>query len=152
MNVTALNDQVDYLGADGRGFADQTLNSIFNASPRNAVDDDDDDEDEVTPDTDDLDDEDEVTPDTDDLDDDDDLDEDDLDDDDLEAETYTDADELDKIDDSDDAGVIERETNNDDDRGSVSTPFTKSSSFADRPDGRTTGRMIDHEPGSPNNL
>lgn len=140
MNVTALNDQVDYLGADGRGFADQTLNSIFSASPRNAVDDDDDDEDEVTPDTDDLDD-------------DDDLDEDDLDDDDdLEAETYTDADELDKIDDSDDAGVIERETNNDDDRGSVSTPFTKSSSFADRPDGRTTGRMIDHEPGSPNNL
>lgn len=136
MNATSLTDQVDYLSPNGPSFAEQTLNSIFNVSPSNAVDDDDDDDDDVIPDTDD------------DLYDDDDLDEDD----DLDADTYTDADELDEIDDTDDADVIDRETNNDDDRGSVSTPFTKSSSFADRPQGRTTGRMSDHEPGSANNL
>lgn len=149
INATNLNDQVDYLSAN-HSFADQTLDAIFNTSPRNIVEDDDDDDlDQTLPD-----------PDEDDLNADDNADDDDAfpddlddDDDDLDADTYSgDADELDKLDDSEDAGVTDRETNNDDDKGSVSTPFTKPSSFADRPTGRTTGRMIDHEPGSPNNL
>ena len=93
-------------------------------SPRNAaVDDDDEDDDEVIPD------------------DDDDLYEDD------DEEVY--PDELDKIDDDDDADIIDADIDNDDDRGSV-TSGLKGSSFADRDQGRTTGRMIDHEPGSPN--
>lgn len=161
INATSLNDQVDYSGTNGRSFAEQTLNSIFNVSPRNAVtdDDDEDDLDQTLPDPDEDDliaDDDDAFPDDLETSNKDETDDDDLDDDDedLDADTYTaNADELDKIDDNDDnAGVIERETNNDDDRGSVSTPFTKPSSFADRSEGRTTGRMIDHEPGSPNNL
>lgn len=158
MNATSLNDQVDYSGTNSRSFAEQTLNSIFNVSPRNTViddDDEDDDQDATLPDPDDddmMDDED-TFPDADELDkidDDDDLDD---DDDNSDADSYNaNADELDKIDESDNTGVINRQTNNDDDKGSVSTPFTKPSSFADRSDGRTTGRMIDHEPGSPNNL
>ncbi len=130
ININSLNDQVDYLSPKGQSFADQTLNSIFNASPHNAVgdDEDDDDLDETIPDPDEED-EDEV-----------------IDDDD------TFPDELDKIDDDDDADVIDDDDLADDDDKGSTTSGMNSSSFADRPQGRTTGRMTDHEPGSPNNL
>ena len=127
-NANTLDNQVDYLSDNGSSFADTTLNSIFNASPRNAVDDDEDEDDDLIPDTDD------------DLYDD--------DDEDLDADTYTDADELDKIDDDDDADVIDDDIDDDDDKGSVTSGLNGGSSFADRPLGRTTGRMTDHEPGS----
>lgn len=133
INATTLNDQADYLSANGQSFADETLNSIFNDSPCNAIieDDDDDDLDSTLPD-----------PDEDDL----------LDNDDEDA--FPDADELDKIDDDDDAEVIDDEGDNDDDDRGSTTSGMNSSSFADRPQGRNTGRMIDHEPGSgsPSNL
>lgn len=128
-NATTLDNQVDYLSDNDRSFAEKTLNSVFNVSPRNAVidDDDDDDIDETLPDGDD-----------------------DLFDDDDEA--FPDADELDTIDDDDDAGIIDDDLDDDDDTGSTTSGLNNPSSFADRPQGRTTGRMIDHEPGSPNNL
>ncbi|MVN22720.1 hypothetical protein [Mucilaginibacter arboris] len=126
MNATSLNDQVDYSGTNGHSFAEQTLNAIFNVSPRNAVidDDDDDDLDQTLPD-----------PDEDDL----------IDDDDDDAF----PDDLDTLDDdvADDDDLDE-----DDDTGSTTSGLNNPSSFADRPQGRTTGRMTDHEPGSPNNL
>ena len=133
MNANTLNDQVDYLSPKGQNFAEQTLNSIFNASPRNAVTDDDDDDDDLDttlPD-----------PDNDDL----------IDDDD---DAFPDADELDKIDDDDDADIIDDDGDDDDDDRGSTTSGMNSPSFADRPQGRTTGRMIDHEPGSgsPSNL
>lgn len=122
-HASSLNDQADYLNANDHTFANQTLNAIFNA-PQNAVaEDDDDDLDATIPD-----------PDEDDL-----YDEDD--------ETFPDADELDKIDD-DDAGVIDDDDLSDDDDKGSTTSGMGSSSFADRPTGRTTGRMTDHEPGS----
>ncbi|MGI4803446.1 MAG: hypothetical protein ACRYFL_01645 [Janthinobacterium lividum] len=124
-NASSLNDQADYLNANDHTFANQTLNAIFNA-PKNAVaeDDDDDDLDATIPD-----------PDEDDL-----YDEDD--------DTFPDADELDKIDDDDDADVIDDDDLQDDDDKGSTTSGMGSSSFADRPQGRTTGRMTDHEPGS----
>ena len=124
-NSPVLNDQVDYLNAKDHNFANQTLNNIF-GTPKNAVaeDDDDDDYDATIPD-----------PDEDDL-----YDEDD--------ETFPDADELDKIDDDDDADVIDDDDLQDDDDKGSTTSGMGSSSFADRPTGRTTGRMTDHEPGS----
>ncbi|RYE05177.1 MAG: hypothetical protein EOP44_04815 [Sphingobacteriaceae bacterium] len=124
--ASSLNDQADYLNAQDHTFANETLNAVFEGSPKNAVaeDDDDDDYDATLPD-----------PDEEDL-----YDEDD--------ETFPDADELDKIDDDDDAGVIDDDDlDDDDDKGSV-TSGMGSGSFADRPQGRTTGRMTDHEPGS----
>ncbi len=124
-NATSLNDQVDYSGNNGLSFAEKTLNSIFNVSPRNAeIDDDDDDIDETIPD-----------PDEDELFDDDD-------------DTFPDADELDNIDDDDDASVVDDDDLDDDDDKGSTTAGLGSSSFADRPLGRTTGRMTDHEPGS----
>ena len=131
MNANTLNDQVDYLSPKGQSFAEQTLNSIFNASPRNAVIDDDDDDDDL----------DSTLPDPDD---DDDL----IDDDD---DTFPDADELDRIDDDDDAGVINKDLDDDDDDdlgGSTTSGLNNGRSFADRPQGRTTGRLGDHEPGA----
>ncbi len=125
-NATSLNDQIDYLNTNDHNFANQTLNSIFNVSPRNAVgeDDDEDDLDTTLPDP----------------------DEDDLIDDDEDA--FPDADELDKIDDDDDADIIDDDGDDDDDDKGSTTSGMNSSSFADRPQGRTTGRMTDHEPGS----
>ncbi len=125
-NASSLNDQADYLNANDHTFANQTLNAIFNA-PKNAVaeDDDEDDADATIPDP----------------------DEDDLYDEDDEA-FPADADELDKIDDDDDAGVIDDDDLQDDDDKGSTTSGMGSSSFADRPTGRTTGRMTDHEPGS----
>ena len=127
-NANTLDNQVDYLSDNSSSFAENTLNSIFNTSPQNAVidDDDEDEDDDLIPDTDD------------------DL----YDDDDLDADTYTDADELDKIDDDDDADVIDDDIDDDDDTGSVTSGLNSGKSFADRPLGRTTGRMTDHEPGS----
>ncbi|RYE03056.1 MAG: hypothetical protein EOP44_06655 [Sphingobacteriaceae bacterium] len=124
-HASSLNDQADYLNANDHTFANQTLNNIF-GSPTNAVaeDDDDDDYDATIPD-----------PDEDDL-----YDEDD--------ETFPDADELDKIDDDDDADVIDDDDLQDDDDKGSTTSGMGASSFADRPQGRTTGRMTDHEPGS----
>ncbi|MGI4803336.1 MAG: hypothetical protein ACRYFL_01095 [Janthinobacterium lividum] len=124
-NFTGLNDQVDYLNAKDHTYANETLNSIFKNSPQNAIaeDDDDDDDDATIPD-----------PDEDDL-----YDEDD---------TFADSDELDKIDDDDDADVIDDDDLQDDDDKGSTTSGMGSSSFADRPQGRTTGRMTDHEPGS----
>lgn len=124
-HASSLNDQADYLNANDHTFANQTLDAIFNA-PKNAVaeDDDDDDLDATIPD-----------PDEDDL-----YDEDD--------DTFPDADELDKIDDDDDADVIDDDDLSDDDDTGSTTSGMGSSSFADRPQGRTTGRMTDHEPGS----
>lgn len=126
INATSLNDQVDYSSANN-SFAEQTLNSIFNVSPRNAVaEDDDDDIDETVPDPD----EDELYDDEDD-------------------DTFPDDDELDAVDTDDDAGVIDDDDlDDDDDKGSVTSGLNNPSSFADRPVGRTTGRMTDHEPGS----
>ncbi|MGI4750461.1 MAG: hypothetical protein ACRYFB_07500 [Janthinobacterium lividum] len=124
-HASSLNDQADYLNANDHAFANETLNAIFNA-PKNAVaeDDDDDDLDATIPD-----------PDEDDL-----YDEDD--------DAFPDADELDKIDDDDDADVIDDDDLSDDDDKGSTTSGMGSSSFADRPTGRTTGRMTDHEPGS----
>lgn len=125
-NASSLNDQADYLNDNDHTFANQTLNAIFNA-PKNAVAEDDDEEDA-----------DATIPDP---------DEDDLYDEDDEA-FPADADELDKIDDDDDAGVIDDDDLQDDDDKGSTTSGMGSSSFADRPTGRTTGRMTDHEPGS----
>lgn len=124
--ASSLNDQVDSISPDSRSYAEQMLNSIFNVSPRNAVaDDDDDDLDETLPD-----------PDEDELFDDDD--------------TFPDSDELDRIDDDDDAGVINKDLDDDDDDlgGSTTSGLNNGRSFSDRPQGRTSGRMSDHEPGS----
>lgn len=135
MNATTLNDQVDYLSTNGESYAERTLNSIFNISPQNAVvEDDDDDIDETIPD-----------PDEDDLLDD---DEDDAFPDDDETDVLEDDDELDTIDDDDDADVVDDDLDNDDNTGSTTSGLSNPSSFADRPQGRTTGRMTDHEPGS----
>ncbi|WP_419803046.1 hypothetical protein [Mucilaginibacter sp.] len=125
-HASTLNDQEDCLDAKDHTFANQTINDIF-ASPKNAVSEDDDDDDDIdatVPD-----------PDEDDL-----YDEDD--------DTFPDADELDKIDDDDDADVIDSDDLQDDDDKGSTTSGMGSSSFADRPTGRTTGRMTDHEPGS----
>lgn len=125
-SFTSLNDQVDYLNAKDHTYANETLNAVFKNSPQNAVaeDDDDDDYDATIPD-----------PDEDDL-----YDEDD--------DTFADADELDKIDDDDDADVIDDDDLQDDDDKGSTTSGMGAHSFADRPQGRTTGRMTDHEPGS----
>ncbi len=124
-NSPVLNDQVDDLNANDHTFANETLNSIFKNSPQNAVEEDDDDDYDATiPD-----------PDEDDL-----FDEDD--------DTFPDADELDKIDDDDDADVIDDDDLQDDDDKGSTTSGMGAHSFADRPQGRTTGRMTDHEPGS----
>jgi hypothetical protein len=125
MNATSLDNQVDYSSADSPSFADQTLNDIFNTSPRNAIidEDDDDDLDPTIPDPDEddlLDDEDDAFPD----------DIDTLDDDDV-------------IDDDDDL--------DDDDTGSTTAGMNNPSTFGSGLGGRTTGRMTDHEPGSINN-
>lgn len=121
--ATSLNDQVDYLGANGRSFAEQTLNSIFNVSPRNAVIDDDDDQDD-----------DDTIPDTDD----------DLYDDDDDDDVFPDADEIDDVDDDD-------LDDDDDDTGSTTAGLNNPPVSGRGAQGRTSGRMIDHEPGSINN-
>ncbi len=124
INATSLNDQVDYLSTNDFGQAKRNANSIFNSSPRNAVveDDDDDDIDETIPD-----------PDEDEL----------FDDDDAFP------DEPDAVDDFDDADIVDDDDlDDDDDKGSTTSGLNNSRSFADRPQGRTTGRMTDHEPGS----
>ncbi len=124
-NATSLNDQVDFLSTNGPGYASKNSNSIFNTSPRNAVieEDDDDDIDETIPD-----------PDEDELFDDDD-------------DTF--PDEPDAADDFDDADIIDDDDlDDDDDKGSTTSGMNTPHSFADRPQGRTTGRMTDHEPGS----
>lgn len=138
MTATSLNDQVDYISTNGQSFADETLNSIFNVSPRSAIieEDDDDDLDATLPDPDD--DDDDLM-----VDDDDDL----MDDDDDDTE-IVDADELDAIDDTDDGGIVKNDLAKDDEHGSVTSGFNNSTSFADRPLGRTSGRMTDHEPGN----
>lgn len=125
-NASSLNDQAEHLNTTDHTFANETLNAIFGESPKNAVaeDDDDDDYDATLPD-----------PDEDDL-----YDEDD--------DTFPDADELDKIDDDDDADVIDDDDLQDDDDKGSTTSGMGSGSFADRSQGRTTGRMTDHEPGS----
>jgi hypothetical protein len=125
MNANTLNDQVDYLSPKGQSFAEQTLNSIFNEAPRNVVDDDDDDDlDDTLPD-----------PDDDDL----------IDDDD---DTF--PDELDTVGDDD---VIDDDDldDDDDDTGSTTAGLNNPPTRGVGAQGRTTGRMTDHEPGSINN-
>lgn len=124
INATSLNDQVDYLSTNDLSHAKRKANSIFNSSPQNAVaeGDDEDDIDETIPDP----------------------DEDELFDDDDEF-----PDEADATDDYDDADIIDDdELDDDDDKGSTTSGLNNSRSFSDRPQGRTTGRMTDHEPGS----
>lgn len=126
MNANTLNDQVDYLSPKGQSFAEQTLNSVFNEAPRNAVDDDDeDDSDETLPDPDDdlLDDDDDTFP--------------------NELDT-TDDDDDDVIDDEDDL-------EDDDDTGSTTAGLNNPPTGGFGAQSRTTGRMTDHEPGSINN-
>ena len=127
INATSLNNQVDYLSANGLSFAEQTLNSIFNVSPRNAVteEDDDDDLDQTIPD-----------PDEDDL----------IDDDDDDAF----PDDPDTLDDDDDI-IDDDDLDEDDDTGSTTAGLNNPSSFVGGAQGRTSGRMTDHEPGSINN-
>jgi hypothetical protein len=131
MNATSLDNQVDYSSANGLSFAEQTLNSIFNTSPRNAVidEDDDDDLDATIPDP----------------------DEDDLIDDDDDAF----PDDIDTLDDDDavveDDDLIDDDDDDDDDTGSTTAGLNNPSSFVGGAQGRTTGRMTDHEPGSINN-
>ncbi len=125
MNANTLNDQVDYLSPKGQSFAEQTLNSIFNETPRNAADDDDEDDlDDRLPD-----------PDEDDL----------IDDDD---DTF--PDDLDTVDDDD---VIDEDDldDDDDDTGSTTAGLNNPPVSGSGAQGRTSGRMIDHEPGSINN-
>lgn len=125
MNATSLDNQVDYPGTNGLSFAEQTLNAIFNVSPRSAIRDEDDEDDDLDatipdPDEDDLlDDEDDAFPD--------------------DVDTLDDDDAIVEDDDLDD---------DDDDTGSTTAGMNNPSTFGSGTDGRTTGRMIDHEPGS----
>ena len=123
MNANTLDSQVDYLSPNGQNFAEQTLNSIFNEAPRDVADDDDDDLDDTLPDP----------------------DEDDLIDDDDDAF----PDELDTTDDDDD--VIDDDDLDDDDTGSTTAGLNNPPTRSVGAQGRTTGRMTDHEPGSINN-
>lgn len=126
MNATSLDNQVDYPGTNGLSFAEQTLNAIFNVSPRSAIRDEDDEDDDL----------DATIPDP---------DEDDL----LDDEDDAFPDDIDTLDDDD--TIVDDDDLDDDDTGSTTAGLNSPSSFVGGAQGRTTGRMTDHEPGSINN-